>query len=135
MKYERAIAKWCRRWSELTTPDTIADALTGGDGRCYGINWKLSDKLKGKLKVDGSWYDKVSRLHRQLRENNLPVPSPIANVEMTPPKVILILIWHEKGQDMATLWEKADLLDGQLEYWKLPANCAADAGVGINRYI
>ena len=135
MKYATGVAKWCRRWSEETTTNKISDALTGGDGRCYVINWKFNDNLKGQLKVDGSWYDKVSRLHRQLRENNLPVPSPMANVEMVPPKLILILIWHQNGQDMANLWEKADEFGRLLQYWKLPANCAPDADVGINRYI
>ena len=135
MRYEVGVEKWCRRWSELTSTKLISDALTGGKGRCYVINWKLSDKLKGQLKVDGSWYDKVSRLHKQLRDNNLPVPSPMANVELVPPKPILMLIWHQKGQDMANLWDKADEYSRLLEYWKLPADCSPDAGVGINQYI
>ena len=135
MKYEKAIAKWTRRWSEETTTNKISDALTGGNGRCYLIKWRFNENLKGELKVDGSWYDRVTRLHRQLRENGLPVPSPIPNVDMVPPKPILMLIWHEKGQDMANLWEKADEFARLLEYYKLPADCSPDAGVGMKRYM
>ena len=56
-------------------------------------------------------------------------------ISLVPPKPILMLIWHQKGQDMANLWDNADEYSRLLEYWKLPADCSPDAGVGINQYI
>ena len=135
MKWNNKVEKWCKRWDEETTPKMLSQALTGGNGRCYVIKWELSDKCTGTFTIDGAWYDKVTRLHRQLRQNGIPVPSPMANVEGEPPKPILLLIGHHLGRPRQLIWDNDELLTANLIYWKDPANCAEDAGVGINQYI
>lgn len=68
MDRTKKIQRWRKRWSLLTQQGAVIEALTVERHDHYKIQYQFQNGHSGVVEVSRSWFDKVSRLHRQLTE-------------------------------------------------------------------